>query len=100
MPGSAFYKPYVSSLSGRIDPKFSQKYIVDEYGGFAVPFHYGDSKRPTRFSGMFDNSDNDCIGKIWEREVDEEARLIVLKNPPKKKDLKARSKKRKATEPS
>ena len=79
------YKSYVSSLSGRIDPKFSQKNFVDEYGGFAVPFHYGESKMPTRFSGMLDNSDNDCIGMIWECEVDEEARLIELKdkNPPK-----------------
>lgn len=105
LPSSNEYAKYVLSLHGRIDDRFLQEKITGMFGEFAVPFRYG--THDTSDSDLEDTSDSDsnsgytkrktgkeCIGKVWEREVDEEMEQMGLSNRTKKK---ASGKKRKAT---
>eukprot|EP00574_Skeletonema_japonicum_P007154 CAMPEP_0201730116 /NCGR_PEP_ID=MMETSP0593-20130828/21132_1 /ASSEMBLY_ACC=CAM_ASM_000672 /TAXON_ID=267983 /ORGANISM="Skeletonema japonicum, Strain CCMP2506" /LENGTH=320 /DNA_ID=CAMNT_0048222587 /DNA_START=288 /DNA_END=1247 /DNA_ORIENTATION=+ len=72
LPSSEEYKDYVSSLEGKIDPRFLQENIMgDMFGDFAVPFKYG-SVRGGRGHFADGNDSNPGIGHVWTREVDEE----------------------------
>ncbi len=93
LPSSEEYKDYVSSLRGRIDPKYLQENIVEMGGYFAVPFKYGSAGGAHAWYDSDDDSDNkDSIGREWAREVDEEMKRIDSLKPKKA----AKGKKRKA----
>lgn len=74
------------------------------FGEFAVPFRYGtDNTYDSDLEDTYDSdsnsgykkikTDKECIGKVWEREVDEEMEQMGLSNQTKKK---ASGEKRKA----
>ncbi|KAL7458823.1 hypothetical protein ACHAWC_010501 [Mediolabrus comicus] len=94
LPSSEEYKDYVSSLRGRIDPKFLQENIVEMGGYFAVPFKYGSAggAHSAWYDSDDDSDDKTSIGREWAREVDEEMKRIDSLKPKKA----AKGRKRKA----
>mmetsp|Transcript_4969 Transcript_4969/g.8146 ORF Transcript_4969/g.8146 Transcript_4969/m.8146 type:complete len:870 (+) Transcript_4969:176-2785(+) len=101
LPSSEEYTDYVSSLRGRIDPKFLQENIMEMCGYFAVPFKYGSAGgAAVDHYACYDSDDKDSngpshmndIGHVWAREVDEEMKRIDSLKPKKA----AKGKKRKA----
>ena len=105
LPSSDEYAKYILSLYGRIDERFLQEKITGMFGEFAVPFRYGtDDTDDSDLEDTYDSdsnsghtkrkTDKECIGKVWEREVDEEMEQMGLSNQTKKK---ASGEKRKAS---
>ena len=98
LPGSDEYKSYVASLNGRIDPQFLQEHVIHVFGGFSVPFKPSCLRRRRSYSydGVDDNNKEDeGIGEIWTREVDEEIQRIEALKPATNS---AKGKKRKAAD--
>eukprot|EP00956_Cyclotella_meneghiniana_P010260 scaffold14166_cov22-Cyclotella_meneghiniana.AAC.3 len=101
LPSSDEYAKYVLSLYGRIDERFLQEKITGEFGEF---FRYGtddtyesdleDAYHSDSSSGHKRKTKEERIGKIWEREVDEEMERMGLSSQTKRS---ASGKKRKAS---
>jgi len=96
LPSSDEYAKYVLSLYGRIDERFLQEKVTGMMGEFSVPFRYGGTKahHSDSSSGHKRKTKEERIGKIWEREVDEEMERMGLSSQTKQN---ARGKKRKAS---
>ena len=94
LPGSDEYEAYISTLNGRIEPKFLPENVMQFCGGFSVPFG-----SPAYSNYDSDDGSDKCIGRVWTREVDEEMKRMNSLQPAKKKS-KASGKKRKAVSAS
>eukprot|EP00956_Cyclotella_meneghiniana_P012753 scaffold18149_cov48-Cyclotella_meneghiniana.AAC.5 len=101
LPSSGEYAKYILSLYGRIDERFLQEKITGEFGEFSVPFRYGGTKatydsdledayHSDSSSGHKRKTKEERIGKIWEREVDEEMERMGLSQTKKKTSGKKR----------
>ena len=89
------YEAYISTLRGKIDPRFLQENVIDMQT-FDVPFKYGrPGGRRRRYSYDLDDGDggDSPIGQLWEREVDEEMKRVDSLQT--KKPSKSKGKKRK-----
>jgi hypothetical protein len=107
LPSSEDYGDYVSSMRGRIDPKFLQDNIMGMSGEFAVPFRYGNTATRGYFLYDYDSDDDDGssgrdlnIGQVWTREVDEEMARIDSLQPKKKKTSKGKRRKAPSKNPA
>lgn len=99
LPSSGEYKDYVSSLRGKIDPRFLQENVMGNFGGdFKVPFKYGSVGGRRWGIECHESDDVDGNGPdpnpgyVWTDEVDEEMKRIDSLKPKKT----AKGKKRKA----
>ena len=95
LPGSDEYEDYVSTLNGRIDPKFLPENVANFCGGFSVPFGGPAYSNYDSDDGSSDDGSDKCIGRVWTREVDEEMKRMSSLQPAKEKS-KGSGKKRKA----
>ena len=101
LPSSGEYEDYVSSLRGKIDPRFLQENVMGEIMGyFDVPFKYGSVGGGRRLGQItcYESDDtngpdpNPGVGYAWTAEVNEEMKRIDSLKPKKT----AKGKKRKA----
>lgn len=97
LPTSDDFSKYVSTLHGKIDPKWRQENIFDMTGDFAVPLSFKPNK--IGVSGCYNcvggKTCEECVGIRWEKEADEEQEKMDRRKPKKKR---ASGKKRKARE--